>query len=132
MAGTGGAGGTGGMAGTGGTGGMAGTGGTGGTGGMAGMNVSFSVDILPYFGASQENCVRCHGPGQSRAGVRLDSYTSIVVDGGDSGPLVVPGDSTDPSAILIPQMQSGHQNPSNVDAFIVILSQWIDEGALDN
>ena len=51
---------------------------------------------------------------------------------GDDGPLVVPGDSTDPAAILIPQLQSGHQNPSNVDAFIVTLSQWIDEGAPDN
>ena len=130
-----GTGGTGGMTGTGGSGGMAGAGGSGGmtgTGGTGGgfMGVSFALDIQPYFEAGQANCVRCHSGG-GPAGVDLDSYANILA-GGDGFPLVVPGDSSDPSAALIPQLNANHLNGPDDAGFVVILSQWIDEGALDN
>jgi hypothetical protein len=61
----------------------------------------------------------------------LDSYTNILTDG-NNGPLVVPGDSQDATAILIPQLNDNHFDGPDDAAFVVTLSQWIDEGALDN
>ncbi|MGB5283167.1 MAG: c-type cytochrome domain-containing protein, partial [Polyangiales bacterium] len=80
--------------------------------------------------AGQANCVRCHSGG-GPAGVDLDSYANILA-GGDGGPLVVPGDSSDPRALLIPQLNSNHANGPDDAGFVVILSQWIDYGALNN
>ncbi|MGB5365892.1 MAG: hypothetical protein WBM75_03750 [Polyangiales bacterium] len=62
---------------------------------------------------------------------KLDSYDNILA-GGDNGPMVVPGVSTDASALLVPKL-SEHRNHGPDDAgFVVILGQSIDEGALDN
>lgn len=124
-----GTGGMGGMTGTVGTGGMTGSGGMTGTGGSGGgvMGVSFALDIQPYFEAG---CVQCHNGG-GPAGVDLDSYANILA-GGDGFPLVVPGDSSDPSGALIPQLDANHRNGPDDAGFVVILRQWIDEGALNN
>ncbi|MGB5695630.1 MAG: c-type cytochrome domain-containing protein, partial [Polyangiales bacterium] len=96
-----------------------------------GMGISFAMDIQPYFEAGQANCVRCHSGGSGPAGVNLDSYAEILA-GGNGFSLVVPGDSTNPSAALIPQLNASHHDGPNDAGFVVILSQWIDEGALNN
>jgi len=93
--------------------------------------VSFATDIQPYFEAGMANCVQCHSGGAGLAGVNLDSYAAILTDG-DSGPLVVPGDAADATAILIPKLNADHNDGPDDAGFVVILSQWIDEGALDN
>ena len=77
------------------------------------------------------NCVQCHSPGTGFGGVNLDSYANILTDG-NNGPLVVPGNSADATAILIPQLNADHNNGPDDAGFVVTLSQWIDEGALDN
>lgn len=94
------------------------------------MGVSFAADIQPYFELNQANCVQCHSNGGPK-GVDLDSYQGILA-GGNGFPLVVPGDSSDPSAALIPQLEADHLNGPDDAGFVVILAQWIDEGALDN
>src|SRR5262249_31171808 len=48
----------------------------------------FVREVLPIFAGS---CVRCHGPGESKALLRLDNE-ALFREGGDSGPVVVPGD----------------------------------------
>ena len=93
--------------------------------------ISFATQIQPYFEAGQANCVQCHNGGTGSKGVNLDSYANILA-GGDSGPLVVPLDSADPTAILVPQLEANHNNGPDDAGFVVILEQWIDEGALDN
>jgi hypothetical protein len=104
----------------------------GGSGGMGGMpGVSFAADIQPYFEPDLANCVLCHAGGGAPAGVRLDSYDNILA-GGNTDPLVVPFDSTDPDATLVPKLNEDHNNGPNDAAFVVTLSEWIDEGALDN
>ncbi len=45
-----------------------------------------------------EHCFSCHGPQKQRAGLRLDSKESLL-RGGDTGPVVVPG-QPDKSALL--------------------------------
>ena len=93
--------------------------------------VFFATDIQPYFEAGQANCVQCHSGGTGLAGVNLDSYTAILTDG-NNGSLVVPGNSADATAILIPKLNANHNDGPDVAGFVVTLSQWIDEGALDN
>jgi hypothetical protein len=90
--------------------------------------VFFATDIQPYF---DTNCTACHGASNQFAGVRLDSYAAVLTDG-NNGPLVVPGDSGDPSAILVPKLESGHQGAPHGTNIIQDLKDWIDEGALDN
>jgi len=93
-------------------------------GGMGGTPVSFAADIQPYFAA---NCTPCHIGGSSTAGVSLDTYNDVV---DNTAPLVVAGDSS--MGTLIPQMQEPHPDGSDHSAFIPTLSEWIDDGALDN
>ncbi len=76
-------------------------------------------------------CVLCHAAGTGMAGVNLDSYAGILL-GGDNGPLVVPGDAADATAILIPKLNADHHDGPDDAGFVVTLGQWIDEGAQDN
>ncbi|MCK5449033.1 MAG: hypothetical protein KAJ43_12860 [Gemmatimonadetes bacterium] len=92
--------------------------------------VSFATQIQPYFEAGMANCVLCH-TGGGPAGVDLDSYANIMA-GGDNGPLVVAGDSQDATALLVPKLNADHNDGPDDAGFVVTLSQWIDEGALDN
>jgi len=127
-------------------------------GGMGGTPVSFATDIQPYFGSGTPACTGsgCHVGDVNSApkGVRLDSYTNILAGGGtcstttnqgcvmdadcpgvetcDGFPLVVPNDSTDLTATLIPQLDANHFNGPDDAAFVPILAQWIDDGAPDN
>jgi len=86
--------------------------------------ISFAADVLPYFLMSGDGkCVDCHG---GTRGVSLDTWDNWMLDG-DNGPLVVPGNSADGSAILVPQMEGGHMG-----APIQVVKDWIDKGALNN
>jgi hypothetical protein len=98
---------------------------------VAAPTVFFAADVLPYFGATEANCVQCHGATNQFAGVRLDSYTAILTNG-NNGPLVVPGDSADPTALLLPKLLAPHNDGPDDAAFATTLATWIDEGALDN
>ena len=49
----------------------------------------FVREVLPIFSAS---CIRCHGPGESKALLRLDGE-ALFREGGDSGEVVVAGDA---------------------------------------
>jgi hypothetical protein len=93
--------------------------------------VFFATDILPYFEAAEANCVQCHSGGTGIFGVNLDSYTAVLTDG-NNGPLVVPGDSADPTALLLPKVLADHNDGPDDAAFAATLATWIDEGALDN
>ncbi len=91
--------------------------------------ISFAADVLPYFLMSGDGkCVDCHG---GTRGVSLDTWDNWMLDG-DNGPLVVPGNSADGSAILVPQMEGGHMGAPHGTNIIQVVKDWIDEGALNN
>lgn len=48
----------------------------------------FEASVRPILA---ENCFSCHGPQKQKGGLRLDS-NEFLMKGGDSGPVVVPGD----------------------------------------
>jgi hypothetical protein len=94
--------------------------------------VFFATDILPYFASGAPACTQCHSGGAGSGGVNLDAYAGVTGTNNDGDPLVVPGDSTDPTAILLPQVEADHFNGPDDAAFATTLATWIDEGALDN
>src|SRR5437773_10257638 len=61
--------------------------------------VGFSKEIKPIFEAS---CVKCHGRGKDKGGFRLDTRETLL-QGGDSGPAVLPGKSAESLLIALVQ-----------------------------
>ncbi|TWT83385.1 Planctomycete cytochrome C [Planctomycetes bacterium CA13] len=94
--------------------------------------VSFAADVAPLLVAS---CKGCHIDAmQNRGGLRLDTFAQMM-RGGDSGPIIVPGNATD--SLLIKKLRglSGDRMPAGgrpqlPDASITMISTWINEGAL--
>lgn len=97
--------------------------------GGGGGGVSFQGDVLPLL---QANCTTCHPP---FGGLDLTSYAGVLA-GGQSGPVVTPGD---PAGSLIIQRLNGTITPQMPlggtplpATQIQTIADWISEGALDN
>src|SRR5215831_12270504 len=91
--------------------------------------ISFSKEVKPIFEAS---CIKCHGRGKDKGGLRMDSRETLL-KGGDSGPAVVAGKSTE--SLLIALVQGF--DPDNVmpkkgsrltPEQIGVMRAWIDQG----
>ncbi len=91
--------------------------------------VQFGKDIQPILAAS---CVKCHGRGRNKGGFQIDTRETFL-QGGDSGPAVVPGKS---AASLLIELVSG-LDPDNVmprkgsrltAGQVGLLRAWIDQG----
>src|SRR5580658_9924590 len=63
----------------------------------ANHRVDFKSEVQPIFEAS---CIRCHGRGRDRGGLRIDSRDSLL-KGGDTGPAAVSGKSGDSYLIAL-------------------------------
>jgi hypothetical protein len=80
-----------------------------------------------------EHCHKCHGPKDTKGGLRLDSRAAMM-RGGDTGPAIVPGDPSD--SLLIDAVRydpDGYQMPPTgklpADA-IAALTEWVRQGAV--
>jgi mono/diheme cytochrome c family protein len=91
--------------------------------------VDFAAEVKPIFEAS---CIRCHGRGRDRGGLRIDSRDTLV-KGGDTGPAAVAGKSAESYII---ELVSG-ANPDEVmpkkgkkltSQEVGVLRAWIDQG----
>jgi cytochrome c553 len=96
----------------------------------AGRSVDFVRDIEPILAA---RCNHCHGADEQEGQLRLDAR-AIVMRGGQSGPLLVPGKSSD--SLLIHRVAGlGSEPRMPVDdeplsaEEIGVLRAWIDQGA---
>ena len=77
------------------------------------------------------HCQGCHGPEKQKAGLRLDSGAALA-RGGDSGPVVQPGDPEASRLIEAVRYSGDVQMPPKrklAEAEIEVLSQWIKMGA---
>ena len=90
--------------------------------------VDFSKEIKPIFEAS---CIKCHGHGKDKGGFAIDNRETFL-KGGDSGPVAIPGKSSE--SVLI-EMVSG-LDPDNVmpqkgskltATQVGLLRAWIDQ-----
>jgi hypothetical protein len=92
--------------------------------------VDYLRDVKPIFA---KYCYECHGPQKQRTGLRLDT-AAAAINGGDSGPGIIPGKSSDSKLIkavtgaddtkLMPPKE-----PRLTVAQIALLKAWIDQGA---
>jgi mono/diheme cytochrome c family protein len=75
----------------------------------------------------QEKCGLCHGPAAS-GGLNLSTYADLS-NGGQSGPVFVPGDGAN-SLLVTLQQAGGHPGQLSPEE-IALLQVWIDAGALE-
>ena len=90
----------------------------------------FESQIRPLL---QHHCSQCHGPETQRGGLRLEAR-SFFFRGGDSGPVVNPGQSD--SSLLIHRitsldtdLQMPPEGPRLTPVEVQLLRSWIDAGA---
>ena len=93
--------------------------------------VDYEKQIRPLLAA---RCTVCHGPGKQRSGLRLDGPAALR-KGGDSGPVIVPGDSS--QSLLLQRVTAADAGkrmpPRGVSLSVVdrqLLRDWIDQGAV--
>jgi hypothetical protein len=101
------------------------------TAGLTAEPVDFTRDVKPILA---RRCTACHGPDKQRSGLRLDS-ASAIRKGGNSGPVVVPGNSK--ASILIQAITGGEgvtRMPLKGERLganeVSVLRAWIDAGAM--
>ncbi len=92
--------------------------------------VDYARDVKPIL---VQNCVKCHGAVEPKVGLRLDS-AAAVLKGGDSGPVVVPGQPEESELLLAVLGQGfGERMPLKRDPLpekqIETLRAWIVAGA---
>ncbi|MCC6492972.1 MAG: PSD1 domain-containing protein [Pirellulales bacterium] len=97
---------------------------------------AFSAEAIAHFEAKirpllAERCHRCHGPRNQEGGLRLDSRRSIL-EGGDTGPALVPGKPNE--SLLIDAVRYGelYQMPPKgrlPQAEVALLEEWVERGA---
>jgi hypothetical protein len=75
----------------------------------------------------QSKCGTCHGA-TAMGGLNLSTYADLL-SGGQSGPVVVPGDSTN-SLLFTIQQAGGHPGQLTPEE-IAHVQTWIDAGALE-
>ena len=91
--------------------------------------VDYNSEIQPIL---DDRCIMCHG---NAGGLNLESYDNMV-DGGNSGSAIVPGDHTSSLLyirITLPSSSDEDMPPqgSLSQDEIDLIAQWIDEGALE-
>ncbi len=93
--------------------------------------ISYTVDIQPIFNSY---CIVCHG---TWGGLNLTTY-SYLMNGGDNGIVVIPGNSEESNLVLklgtTPPFgeQMPLQNPPLSDIQIDLIKNWINDGAKNN
>jgi hypothetical protein len=75
----------------------------------------------------QEKCSSCHGPA-AMGGLNLSTYADML-NGGASGPVIVPGDGA--NSILVTLQQDGGHPGQLTPEEITLVETWIDAGALE-
>jgi hypothetical protein len=92
--------------------------------------VEYTRDIKPILA---KQCFTCHGPEKQRSGLRLDT-AAAALQGGDSGPVIVPGKSGQSKLIkavtgVVDVIAMPPKGPRLSAADIAVLKTWIDQGA---
>lgn len=96
--------------------------------------LDFYRDVYPFL---KSNCISCHNKTTAKAGLNMET-PELMIQGGDSGPSLVPGKSGESLVVLASLHQndmemppannkSGAQNLTPEE--LAILKRWVDEGA---
>ena len=94
------------------------------------VSVDYTTQVKPIFA---RHCAACHGVKKQQVGLRIDSAKGML-DGGDSGPAIVPGEAAKSLLIhAITGTEGASQMPPEgdklSDAEIASIRKWINDGA---
>ena len=93
--------------------------------------VDYTRDVKPIL---EMHCYDCHSASDQQAGLRVDT-AALTIEGGDSGPAVIPGKSQESHllAVLTGESEEVDRMPLDSDPLsdeeIDIVRRWIDAGA---
>ncbi len=92
--------------------------------------VNFAKEIKPIF---EKSCINCHGHGRDKGGFRLDSRVTAI-KGGDSGMVIIPGNSADSSLVAMiagvdPDNVMPQKGTRLTPEQVGLVRAWIDQGA---
>jgi len=92
--------------------------------------IDFDRDVRPILA---EHCYACHGPSKQKGGLRLDRKPAAF-QGGDSGPVIVPGKANDSLVVrLTAGLEEDRVMPPKGERLasqqVAALRAWIDQGA---
>lgn len=97
----------------------------------ADKEIKYEKDIKPLL---KSRCYKCHGPEKKEGGLRLHRKVDALA-GGDSGPVIVPGDSANSLLIKLVAGKGDNEKrmPPEGDKVskedLGLLRAWIDQGA---
>lgn len=95
----------------------------------AGATVSFANDILPLL---QSRCLGCHGGDRTSAGLSIKSYADVM-SGSENGPVITAGDAENSLLVeLVTTQKMPKRGPKLTPAEVQLITDWINQGALDN
>ena len=93
--------------------------------------IDFAHDIRPIL---ERSCLKCHGPDKQKGGLRLDDAKSALA-GGNSGPVILPGDKAAESRLLVlvagldAELKMPPDGPALSAEDVGKLRAWIEQGA---
>jgi hypothetical protein len=88
-------------------------------------NPTFASYVGPLF---ESKCTACHGGASPQKELDLSTYQGAL-EGGEDGPVIIPGDS---AGSLLVEVQSGQHFATLNDDELDVIKTWIDAGAPEN
>ena len=96
---------------------------------VEGATVSFATDILPLI---ESRCIGCHGGDRTEEGLDLKAHASIMA-GSTNGPVIVPGDAANSLLVeLVATQKMPKRGPKLTPPQVQLITDWVNQGALDN
>ena len=94
-----------------------------------GATVSFANDVLPII---ESRCIGCHGGDRTEEGLDLKAHASIMA-GSTNGPVIVPGDAANSLLVeLVATQKMPKRGPKLTPPQVQLITDWVNQGALDN
>src|SRR5215469_6552855 len=88
----------------------------------------FEKNVRPLLA---NRCWKCHGPEKQESGLRLDAGDAVL-KGGESGPVIVPGEPAKSALLVAIRYQGDTQMPPSAklpEAELAALVAWVQMGA---
>jgi len=94
-----------------------------------GATVSFANDIVPLL---ESRCIGCHGGQRTQEGLDLKTFASLM-SGSNNGPVVTPGDAAHSLLVeLVASQKMPKRGPKLTPPQVQLITDWVNQGALDN
>ncbi|HEX9386842.1 MAG TPA: c-type cytochrome domain-containing protein [Anaerolineales bacterium] len=91
--------------------------------------MSFANDVLPII---ESRCINCHGGERVEKGLNLKTYADMM-QGSENGPVVTARNVTDSKLVeLIVTQKMPKRGPKLTPPQIPLITDWVNQGALDN